>query len=215
MNLYSRYCLPCLLDWACGNTVFGRERAKVVPFARGSVLEVGFGSGRNLAYYDPEKVSLVWALEPLAGMQRIARRRIAQAPFSVEWIGLRGEEIPLEDGSVDTVLSTYTLCSIRDWSEALRQMRRVLKPSGRLIFCEHGLAPDDAVAIWQRRLTPLWSRITAGCHLDRPIAGQIESSGFSIESLESAYVPDLPKIGGYHYRGFARRSDQPVDAGFR
>lgn len=205
-NLYQCYCLPYLLDWGCGMAVLGQHRAKLVPLAEGRVLEVGFGSAHNLPYYDPAKVSLVLGLEPSEGMHRIARKRIAQSRVKVEWICLRGEEIPLENDSVDTVLLTYTLCSIADWNKALQQMRRVLKPAGKLIFCEHGLAPDAAVARWQRRLTPIWSRLTAGCHLDRPAPQYIESAGFTIETLESGYLPNTPKVAGYHYRGVARIS---------
>lgn len=214
MNIYQRYCLPCLLDQGCGLPVISQQRQKIVPLAEGRVLEVGMGSGRNLPYYDPAKVSLIWGLEPSEGMHRIARKRIAESAIDVKWIGLRGEEIPLEDETVDTILLTYTLCSILDWSAALQQMLRVLKPKGRLLFSEHGLAPNASVARWQHRLTPLWRKFTAGCHLDRPIPSYIERAGFRIETMESGYLPDTPRIGGYHYQGVARppvsrQSDHP------
>lgn len=204
LNLYQRYCLPYLLDWGCGMPVISAQRAKLVPLAEGRVLEVGIGSARNLCYYDPEKVSRVFGLEPSEGMRRIALKRIAESPVRVEWIGLRGEDIPLENDSIDTVLLTYTLCSIADWHKALQQMRRVLKPSGKLLFSEHGLAPDERVARWQHRLTPVWKALTFGCHLDRPIPKYLEEAGFKIESLDVGYLPDTPEIAGYHYSGFAR-----------
>jgi ubiquinone/menaquinone biosynthesis C-methylase UbiE len=208
MSIYRDYCLPCFLDWGCGRSVFGKQRAKIVPLAEGRVLEVGFGSGRNLPYYDPAKVSLIWGLEPSAGMRRIARKRTTVCPIPVEWIGLCSEAIPLDTNSVDTVLMTYTLCSIGDCDQALRQMRRVLKPAGKLLFCEHGLAPDAAVACWQHRLTPLWVKLTGGCHLDRPIVRYIETAGFEIETLALGYLPNIPKVGGYHFRGVATQNNR-------
>lgn len=204
MKIYERYCLPCLIDKACGTPVISQQRQKIVPLARGRVLEVGIGSGRNLQYYDPAKVVLIWGLEPSPGMRRIARKRIASSGLNVRWIGLRGEEIPLEDKSVDTVLLTYTLCSIPDWKTALQQMKRVLKPEGNLLFSEHGLAPEPAVEIWQHRLTPVWRWLSAGCHLNRPIPHYIKDAGFRVDKMEVGYLQGTPRVVGYHYRGIAR-----------
>lgn len=161
------------------------------------------GSGLNLPHYDPRRVELVWGLEPSAGMRRKARRGITDAPFEVRWLDLPGEEIPLETDSVDTVVLTYTLCTIPDWHRALEQIRRVLKPNGRLLFCEHGMAPDEAVRQWQDRADPWWGRMAGGCHLNRAIPDLIERTGFGIQDLEAGYLPKVPKFVGFHFRGVA------------
>lgn len=203
MSIYEEYVLPHLIHLACGNTVADRQRQKIVPHAEGRVLEVGMGSGLNLRHYDPDRVELVWGLEPSAGMRRKARRNLAGAPVDVRWLDLPGEEIPLESGSVDTVVLTYTLCSIAEWLSALEQMRRVLKPGGRLLFCEHGAAPEERVRRRQDRLNPVWKRIAGGCNLNREIPGLLESGGFAIQGLETMYLPKTPKFAGYNYWGGA------------
>ena len=147
-SLYERYLLPRLLRCACGSKPVGKQRKKVVPLARGTVLEVGMGSGANLPFYDPAKVDLIYGLEPSEGMRALARPAVEASGLNVEFIDLPGEQIPLADDSVDCVLLTYTLCTIPDRPAALAQMRRVLKPDGMLIFCEHGLAPDASTANW-------------------------------------------------------------------
>lgn len=161
------------------------------------------GSGLNLPFYDADQVELIWGLEPSEGMRSKSKKRIAKAPLEVRWLDLPGEEIPLEDSSVDTVLLTYTLCTIPNWQAALIQMRRVLKPSARLIFCEHGEAPDEDARHWQRRLNPMWGRISGGCHLNRPIPSLLEQGGFEIESMESDYIPG-PKFASFNYWGVAK-----------
>jgi len=202
MGLYGRYVLPRLVNFACGLKPSMRQREKVVPRARGRVLEVGVGTGLNLAYYDAEKVTKVWGLEPSPEMIRIAEGAARSAPFEVEFLGLPGEEIPLEDASADTVVMTYTLCTIPDTSAALRQMGRVLKPGGELIFCEHGAAPDASVRRWQDRLNPLWKRIGGGCNLNRPIPALIEAGGFRITRLDTMYIPGW-RPGSFNYWGTA------------
>ena len=154
------------------------QRRKIVPRARGRVLEIGFGAGHNLPFYDPSHVSHIWALEPSAEMRARAAERVAANAIALEFLDLPGEQIPLDDEDADTVLVTYTLCSIPDVQRALGEMRRVLKREGRLLFCEHGAAPDARVLRWQNRLTPLWKTIGGGCHLNRPIAPLIEGAGF-------------------------------------
>ncbi|WP_328716431.1 class I SAM-dependent methyltransferase [Halomonas elongata] len=203
MSFYENRVLPHLLHLACGNKVIERQRAALVPEAQGRVLEVGMGSGLNLPHYDPRRVELVWGLEPSAGMRHKARRDVADAPFEVRWLDLPGEEIPLETDSVDTVVLTYTLCTIPDWHRALEQIRRVLKPNGRLLFCEHGMAPDEAVRQWQDRADPWWGRMAGGCHLNRAIPDLIERTGFGIQDLEAGYLPKVPKFVGFHFRGVA------------
>ena len=202
MSFYERYCLPHLINLACGSKPVSKQRQKVVPLARGKVLEVGMGSGLNIPFYDHEKVEQVWGLEPSEGMRQKAQHRVKQAAFAIEWLDLPGEEIPLDDNCVDTVLLTYTLCTIPDWQSALQQMRRVLKPGGKLIFCEHGEAPDENVRRWQRRLNPIWGKIGGGCHLNRPIPKYLEQGGFNLDSLDKMYIPG-PKFASYNYWGTA------------
>jgi ubiquinone/menaquinone biosynthesis C-methylase UbiE len=179
-----------------------RQREKVIPRARGRVLEVGIGSGLNLPFYDPANVSKVWGLDPASEMTRMAEGVARSLPFDVEFIGLPGDEIPLEDGSVDTVVVTYTLCTIPDTAAALRQMGRVLRPGGELLFCEHGTAPDESVRRWQDRLNPLWKRLGGGCNLNRPIPALIEAGGFRIESLDTMYIPGW-RPASFNYWGIA------------
>lgn len=203
MSLYEQYVLPHVIHLACGMKAIGRQRAKVVPLAEGRVLEVGMGSGLNLPWYDPQKVEWVWGLEPSAGMRRKAGKRVAQAPVPVRWLDLPGEDIPLDNASVDTVVLTYTLCTIADWEGALAQMARVLKPGGRLLFCEHGEAPDASVRRWQQRINPVWKKMAGGCHLDRPIPRLLESAGFRVEGLQTRYLPG-PRFATFNYWGQAR-----------
>lgn len=202
MSFYEDHCLPHLINLACNIKPVRKQREKVVPLAKGRVLEVGMGPGLNIPFYDPARVELVWGLEPAEGMRKKAAPLLAQAPFDVEWLGLPGEEIPLDDNSADTVLLTYTLCTIPDWLTALEQMRRVLKPSGKLVFCEHGLAPDAGVQKWQQRLNPLWNRFAGGCHLNRPIPDYLRQAGFEIQSMDSMYIPG-PRIAAFNYWGIA------------
>ena len=210
MSLYEKYCLPHLINMACGAKNVQKQREKVVPQAEGRVLEIGMGSGLNLPFYDREKVEFVWGLEPSEGMRKKAQANLKEAPFEVRWLDLPGEEIPLDDQSVDTVLLTYTLCTIPNWRAALAQMRRVLKPDARLIFCEHGEAPDENVRTWQQRINPWWGKIAGGCHLNRPIPRFLEEGGFEIESMDSMYIPG-PKFASFNYWGVARASPaQPV-----
>lgn len=203
-NLYERRILPWLLDRAMSTKPITYQRRKVVPLAEGRVLEIGIGAGQNLAFYDPAKVTHLWGLEPSREMRARAERRAQGLRFGFDFLDLEAEEIPLEDRSADTVLVTYTLCTIPDVARALTGMRRVLKPGGRLIFCEHGRAPDASVRRWQERLTPIWKRIGGGCHLGRAIPELIRESGFTIETLETMYLPSTPRFTGYNYWGTAR-----------
>jgi ubiquinone/menaquinone biosynthesis C-methylase UbiE len=205
MNIYDEYCLPHFIHCACGLKVIQSQREKVVPVAEGRVLEVGMGSALNIPFYDPDKVDFVWGLEPSRAMRKKARKNLGRAPFEVRLLDLPGEEIPLDDNSVDTVLLTYTLCTIPDWRNALQQMRRVLKPGGKLIFCEHGLAPDERVRKWQDRVNPLWKKVAGGCHLNRPIPDYIEEGGFTIQTLDTGYLPG-PKFAGFNYWGIAKQT---------
>jgi ubiquinone/menaquinone biosynthesis C-methylase UbiE len=203
MGFYDRRVLPWLLSAAMGAKPITYQRRKLVPRAQGRVLEVGFGAGHNLPFYDSTKVSHLWALEPSSGMRERAGGRLADGTIAVEFLDLSGEWIPLDDRSADTVLVTYTLCTIPDVVTALADMRRVLKPEGRLLFCEHGEAPDEKVWRWQKRLTPMWKAIRGGYHLARPIPRLIRDAGFAVENLETMYLPGTPRFAGFNYWGAA------------
>ncbi|MHA6287609.1 class I SAM-dependent methyltransferase [Maricaulis sp. CAU 1757] len=204
MGFYADRILPCLIGSSCSISPIMRQRQRIVPQARGRVLEIGLGTGPNLEVYDRSRIERVIALEPSAGMRRKAGRLIAASGLEVDLVDAPAEHIPLEDDSVDTVVLTFTLCSIPDSQAALAEMRRVLKPDGELLFCEHGLAPDAGVARWQRRLEPVWKRVAGGCHLTRPMDRLIREAGFDITRLDAEYVPGTPKIVAYDYLGSAR-----------
>lgn len=204
MGLYEKYILPNFLNCACGLKPVQQQRAKVVPQAEGRILEIGMGSGLNIPFYDAKNVEFVWGLEPSEGMRKKAQPNLAKAPFDVHWLDLPSEDIPLDDNSADTVLLTYTLCTIPDWHKALLEMRRVLKPNGKLIFCEHGTAPDANVAQWQDRLNPIWKKLAGGCNLNRPIPEYIAEVGFDIKEIDSGYMPG-PKFASYMYWGTAKQ----------
>jgi ubiquinone/menaquinone biosynthesis C-methylase UbiE len=204
VGLYSRYILPNLISCGCGMRPIAEQRMKIAPRAEGVVLELGMGSGHNLAFYDPAKVARVYGVEPEAGMLAKASRRTARAPFPVTLLPEMAENLSLADRSVDTALVTFSLCTIPDVVAALGGVRRALKPGGRLFFCEHGRSPDADVFRRQTQIEPLWKRLFGGCHLTRDIPGLIRAAGFDIEELEAGYMPKTPRIGGYLYRGAAR-----------
>jgi SAM-dependent methyltransferase len=204
VGVYARYIFPRLLDFAMGREVHARQRPIVLAAAAGRVLEIGFGTGRNLPYY-PADVKRLTIIEPNAGMAPIARRRIAASRIAVEPVALvNGRDLPLADGSFDTVVSTWTLCSIADVAHALAEIRRVLAPGGEFLFIEHGRSPEPRVALWQDRLNPINCVIGVGCNLNRPIDELIVASGLELERCERFYLEGIPKIGGFTYRGAAR-----------
>ena len=201
MSLYAKYVLPRIIDLAMSNRETRRLRAAWIPQARGEVLEVGIGSGLNLAFYSSD-VQRIYGVDPSVELQRMARKRVG--PIEVEFLSQSAEEpLPLADASIDTVVLTWTLCSIADPQRALKEMKRVLKASGKLIFVEHGRAPDPGVAVWQNRLTPLWKRIGGGCHLNRRIDEMIKQAGFQIPELTTSYIPG-PRPMTYTYQGVAQ-----------
>lgn len=202
MGLYSRYVLPHLVHTACSGRPIGRQRRKVVPLAQGRVLEVGIGSGLNLPFYDTRRVERVWGLDPAPEMRRRAAEAARIAPFEVELIDLPDGRIPLADDSVDSVVLTYTLCTIPESEPALREMARVLKPGGELIFCEHGLAPDAAVRRWQRAVRPVWGLCGGGCRIDREIPAVLAAGGFLVRGMKSGYIPGW-RPASYNYWGTA------------
>lgn len=203
MGFWRRHILPRIVDVATGIESTRWSRENVVPRVRGRVLELGIGSGHNLPLMDPERVERVWGLDPEPLGWKLARGRVAAVGFEVEFLEADAEAIPLEDGSVDTVLTTYALCTIPDPLAALGEIRRVLRSDGELVFCEHGLADSESLRRWQHRLQPLWGRLAGGCHLNRAIPELIESSGFEIQDLETGFFPG-PKLLRFTYWGMAR-----------
>ena len=202
MNLYDQHVLPHLIDFACGMGAVMKTRAQIVPQAVGRVLEIGIGSGLNLSFYDPAKVSVIVGVDPSAAMQKLAQQRAAQISIPVEMIALELGQIQAADASFDSIVCTFTLCTIPDAMAALQEMRRVLKPGGKLLFSEHGLAPDLPVARWQHRLTPLWKPFSGGCHLNRDIPALIRAGGFRIGQLDSSYLQG-PRPMTWVWRGWA------------
>lgn len=204
MGFYDTYIVPRIINLACGTKPISYQRRKVVPMAEGRILEIGIGTGLNLDYYDPSKVEKVIGLDPSEESWRIAGKRARDLPFDVEFIGLPGEEIPLDANSVDTVLVTYSLCTIPDPHSALEGMRRVLRPGGKMIFCEHGEAPDENVRKWQDRINPVWKAVCGGCNLNRKIPSLIEGAGFQVTQMDTMYLPSTPRFAGFNYWGAAQ-----------
>ncbi len=203
MGLYAKYILPNLIDLTMRNRETARVRAEWLPRAHGHVLEVGIGSGLNLPFYTRE-VSRIFGVDPSAELQEMARKRSATLSLDVD-LFLQSAEcpLPLSDASIDTVVVTWTLCSIPNPLQALAEMKRVLKKDGALLFIEHGRSPEATVVHWQDRLTPLWRRISGGCHLNRKIDDLIDQAGFDIEEMETAYLPG-PRPLTYTYKGLAQ-----------
>lgn len=202
MRFYDRFILPRIVHGTCSLKPVMWQRVKIVPAASGKVLEIGFGSGLNLPFYDTKKVSYVWALDPAEEMWHLAQKKIQNVPFPVEFIKAPAEKIPLGNGVVDSVVVTYAFCTIPDVLGALAEIKRVLKPSGRLLFCEHGLAPDRKVARWQNRLTPIWKRLGGGCHLNRPIPLLLQEGGFQVVDMQAMYIPGW-RPASFNYWGTA------------
>lgn len=203
MGFYDKYVMPRFINCACGSKPIMKQREKVVPLAKGTVLEIGIGTGLNLPFYKASAVDRVIGLDPSEESWKLAGERAAHLDFEVEFIGLPGEEIPLDDASVDTVLVTFALCTIPDPVTALAGMSRVLRPGGSLIFCEHGKAPDNSVRKWQDKINPLWRRFAGGCNLNRDIPQLLGEGGFAVSELNTAYLPSTPRIAGYNYWGCA------------
>jgi SAM-dependent methyltransferase len=203
MGFYDRYIVPPLIGLACGAKPIRKQREKVVPRAEGVVLELGFGGGLNLPFYDRSKVRKLFALEPAPGMLARARKVASASDLPVEILAETAETLSLPAASVDTVLVTYSLCTIPDAIAALQGARRALRPGGRLLFCEHGRAPDEAVRRTQSGIEPVWKVIGGGCHLTRDIPSIVSGGGFEIEKLETMYLPGTPRWAGFNYWGAA------------
>jgi ubiquinone/menaquinone biosynthesis C-methylase UbiE len=203
MSFYKDYVYPSLVDILGDPPPILKIREQVIPLAEGVVLEIGAGSGANFIHYDPARVKKLYALEPNPGMIRLAERQRHKTKPEIEYLGLPGERIPLGDNTIDSVVSTFTLCTIPGIVDAIRGIARVLKPDGKLIFFELGLAPDVAVQRWQRRLEPLFYRVFQGLYLTRDIPALIREGGFQIEHMEAGYLTPFPKSSSYCWWGVA------------
>ncbi len=204
MGLYGRFILPRLLDLAMQTAAIEAERAGLLSLATGRVLEVGAGSGLNLPFFAPA-IERLYALDPSLELWRLGAGRVERAPFPVEFVRASASAVPAAAETFDTVVCTFTLCSVPDPAAAVAEMRRVLRPRGRLIFIEHGASPEPRVRVWQDRLTPFWRRLGGGCHLNREMDELILAAGFAMARLETGYMKG-PKPFGYLYKGVAERS---------
>ena len=203
MTFYRDHVYPALVDSLGNPAPIRRVREQIIPLARGKVLELGAGSGTNFIHYDPIRVSKLYALEPNPGMIRLAARQARRTKLDIEFLDLPGERIPLENGTIDTVVSTFTLCTIPGIEAALRGIARILKPDGKLIFFELGLSPDPEVQEWQKRLEPLHHALFQGLFLTRDIPSLIAQGGFQIEQIEAGYMARFPKSSSYCWWGTA------------
>jgi ubiquinone/menaquinone biosynthesis C-methylase UbiE len=201
VSLFRKYVFPRVVDLVMNNENTAGRRAVLIPRATGSVLEVGIGSGLNLPFYS-SAVTHLRGVDPSAELLAMVRQRSGAVSFPVELDCRSAEQLPVDAGSIDTVVTTWTLCSIPDPVQALREMKRVLKPGGQLLFVEHGFSRDRNVQVWQRRLNPVWRRISGGCNVDRKIDELVRAAGFHITQLETSYLPG-PRIMTHTYEGCA------------
>jgi ubiquinone/menaquinone biosynthesis C-methylase UbiE len=204
MSLYRHHVFPWVLEAVMNQRVFRRLRREALSPAAGRILEIGFGTGINLGYY-PEGTQRVVGVDSNPGVAPMARRRATAHGIEVEHHQLSAEQLSFDTASFDTVVSTFTLCSIPDVQRALAEVRRVLRPGGEFIFLEHGLSPEPAVARWQRRINPAWKVVGDGCHLDRDTTGEVRRSGLELQQVRNFYLPKTLKFVGYMYLGVARK----------
>ncbi|MDX2431332.1 MAG: class I SAM-dependent methyltransferase [Bacteroides sp.] len=202
--MYKRYILPRVIDWACSQPTGMLQREMVIPMARGQVLEVGIGSGKNLPFYDGSRVEHLTGIDPMDRLWDRNKTALSSLDFDVVYLKASAERIPHEDNSFHTVVSTSTLCSIKNIGEALKEMYRVLKPDGSLIFAEHGAAPDAALARRQNLLNPIWKQIGGGCNLNRDIPGLLREAGFNLDGMSEGYQEGWRPVS-YHYWGWATK----------
>lgn len=202
---YDARVMPKVITFACGQKEISRLRAQVVPLAEGSVLEIGCGGGLNQRFYDRAKINSFCGIDPSEPLLEGARERAHELGWKADIRHGVAEAIPFPASSFDTVVCTYTLCTVHDHARAIAEMRRVLKPGGRLLFAEHGRAPDPAPAKWQDRIEPIWKPLAGGCHLTRPIGSALRGGGFAVEPIGQGYLPQTPKLMGWMEWGVARR----------
>lgn len=202
MGFYDDRVVPRIVNAACGTKAMRQWRVQACQGLKGDVIEIGFGSGLNIPFYPPE-VRRVAAIDPAETGWKLADKRLSSATVPIQWSGLDGQSLPFPDATYDAALSTWTLCTIPDVMTALGELRRVLKPGGTLHFVEHGLAPDESVQRWQRRLEPIQKRLFGGCHLTRPIVGLLNDAGFDVAEVDVFYAKGAPKFGGAFSLGVA------------
>ena len=205
MGLYNKYILPKFINCACGSKPINYQKSKIVPYAKGVVLDIGMGYGLNIPFYNKSNINHLYGLDPSSELIEIAKRVAKIHELEIEFLECGAESIPLPDDSIDTIVITYTMCTIPDVTLSISEIMRVLKNNGKLLFCEHGLAPDPNIAKWQKIINPIWNKIAGGCNLNRNIPELITSSGFKISNMEEIYLPNTPKFAGYNYWGVARK----------
>ena len=202
---YEKYVLPKLLDCCCSTKPINYQRNKVVPNASGNVLEIGIGSGLNLPFYEKSKINNLYGIDPSSELCDMAKKTASDNKIDVNLLINGAEEIELPKDSIDTVVMTYTLCTIPNPTDALKEIKRVMKVDAKMLFCEHGTAPDKNIIKWQNRINPIWGKLFGGCNINRDIPNILKESGFKINTLDQMYLPSTPKIVGYNYWGEAIR----------
>ena len=203
MSFYEKRILPKMVHFACGLKPTMKQREKVVPNAKGQVLEIGIGSGLNLSYYDKSQVKSLVGIDPSKETWEVNKAKNTDLGFDFKYIQTGAEDLPLDNNSFDTIVITYTLCTIPDAIKAMSELRRVLKPNGQLLFCEHGKAPDEAVLKWQNRINPYWQKIGGGCHLNKDIPKLISENGFKVADLKTMYIPGWKPLS-FNFWGVAQ-----------
>ena len=202
-SAYENYVLPKLLDTCCSTKPINYQRKKIVPNASGTVLEIGIGSGLNIPFYNISKIDKIYGLDPSIQLCKKAIKKAKEINMNIDFLFEGAEEIKLKSNSIDTVVITYTLCSIPNPMDALKEIKRVMRSDANILFCEHGIAPDIKVSKWQNRINPIWGKLFGGCNINRDIPSIISNSGFKVQNLEQMYLPSTPKIVGYNYWGHA------------
>lgn len=203
-NFWEKHAVPRIIKFACSQPAVMKDRSEIVPRAQGEVLELGCGGGINLQFYDRSKVDKLTGLDPSAELLDYTRQEAKTLGFEMDILDGIGEAMPFENDSFDTVLTTFTLCSVQDGKQVLNEMRRVLKPGGKILFLEHGRAPDKGPEKWQQRIEPMWKHIAGGCHLHRPVSKLFEAEGFALQQEGGHYAPKTPRWLGWMEFGEAR-----------
>ncbi len=203
-NFWEKHAVPRIIKFACSQPAVMKDRSEIVPRAQGEVLELGCGGGINLQFYDRSKVDRLTGLDPSAELLDYTRSEAKALGFQMDILDGIGEAMPFDDDSFDTVLTTFTLCSVQDGKQVLKEMRRVLKPGGKILFLEHGRAPDKGPEKWQQRIEPMWKHIAGGCHLHRPVSKLFAAEGFALQNAGGHYAPKTPRWLGWMEFGEAR-----------